>query len=67
MAVRGDRKALADLLERHASAIRRQVASKIPSRHRSILSEDDVMQQIYTDAFASIRTFVPEGENSFQS
>jgi len=54
-AVAGDREALATLLERHGPRIARTLRSSIPTRARSVLSIDDVVQDAYTEAPASWR------------
>ena len=64
-AVAGDQDALAALLEWYAPRVRRSLAGKIDKRWRSLLSEDDVMQETYADAFLSIRTFVPRNTGAF--
>jgi len=56
-AIEGDRDALGRLLEVHASELRRAIDGKIDSKWRSQLSEDDVLQQTYADAFLGIRRF----------
>ncbi|UCE61329.1 MAG: sigma-70 family RNA polymerase sigma factor [Phycisphaerales bacterium] len=61
----GDADALAILLERHGQAVRRTLEGKISARWQSVLSEDDVMQQTYADAFQDIGSFVPQGDGSF--
>lgn len=61
----GDVDALAILLERHGQAVRRTLEGKISARWQSVLSEDDVMQQTYADAFQGIGSFVPQGDGSF--
>jgi len=61
----GDRPALVELLERHGLTVRRQLEGKIDPRWRSLLSEDDVMQETYADVLLGIRGFRPEGEGSF--
>ncbi len=64
-ATQGDHDALVDLLEKHGASIRNGLSRKIPRRWRSLISEDDVMQQTFTDAFLDISQFVPQGEGSF--
>lgn len=64
-AVSGDADALAALLERHAPRMRGIAARGIPSRLRPVLSEDDVLQESFAEAFRSIARFVPRGEGSF--
>lgn len=64
-AVGGEKDALVELLERHGPELRRHLAGKMPERWRSVLSEDDVIQQTYMDAFLCIRRFRPQGDDSF--
>jgi RNA polymerase sigma-70 factor (subfamily 1) len=64
-AILGDQDALTDLLERHGHDVRARVAGGLPQRWQSLLSLDDVMQQAYTDAFLSIKSFRSRGEGSF--
>lgn len=61
----GDRGAMALLLERHAPSLRRGLAGRIPARLRSVLSEDDVMQQTHLDAALGIERFEDRGPGSF--
>lgn len=61
----GDDDALGALLERHAGALRRSVAGRIPRRLRHLLSEEDVLQQTYTDAFLDLARFRPVGDGAF--
>jgi RNA polymerase sigma-70 factor (ECF subfamily) len=61
----GDRDALVALLEQHGPAVRRRIAGRIPRRWRSVLSDDDVMQQTYADAVLGIGRFEPRGEGAF--
>lgn len=61
----GDGDALAILLERYGPSVRSDVAGRIPGRLRSLLSDDDVMQQTYADAFRGISRFVSQGDGSF--
>jgi len=61
----GDPDALALLLERHGPTVRKTLVGKISARWQSVLSEDDVMQQTYADAFQDIGRFVPQGDGSF--
>ncbi len=64
-ATAGNGDALGMLLERHGPVVRRDVSKRIPNRWRSLLSDDDVMQQTYADAFRSVTQFVSQGEGSF--
>jgi RNA polymerase sigma factor (sigma-70 family) len=64
-AVRGDRDALVSLLKRHGPGVRAGLNGSIPHRWRSLLSEDDVMQQTYADATAKIGRMVSDSDSSF--
>lgn len=66
-AVGGDRRVLAQLLERSAPVIRQRLAGKLPRRWQHALSIDDVMQQTFVDAFIDIERFTPNGEGSFSA
>lgn len=66
-AVRGDEQALTELLEKHGPAIRRRLAGAIPKRWQSLLSEDDVLQQTYVDAFLDIGRFVGDDGRAFEA
>ena len=57
---------LAALLDEHRPALRRIIEPKIPRRHQSILSEEDVTQQTYVDAFRNIHRFQPSENDSFK-
>lgn len=63
-AIAGNTDALCNLLKRHAPAVRASLAGQIPAKWRSVLSEDDVLQQTFTDAFLDIANFNPNGEGS---
>lgn len=64
-AVGGDEQALVDLLQVIGPAVRGRLAGRIPRHLQAVLSEDDVMQQTYVDAFLGIGQFGPRGEGSF--
>ncbi len=64
-AVGGDQDALGLLLRRYGSQTRATLGAKIPPRMRSVLSEDDVMQVTYLNAFLHIGEFEPNGCASF--
>lgn len=64
-AVGGDEQALADLLQLVGPALRAHLNSLIPRRLQSLLSDDDVLQQTYVDAFLGIGRFSPQGPDSF--
>jgi RNA polymerase sigma-70 factor, ECF subfamily len=64
-AVAGDEEALVALLERFGPIVRSKLRGRIDARWQSLLSDDDVMQETYVDAFLSIAGFEPRGEGSF--
>ncbi|HOW74044.1 MAG TPA: RNA polymerase sigma factor [Phycisphaerae bacterium] len=64
-AIHGDRGALATLLEQYGPSVRRGLVGEIPPRWRSLLSEDDVMQQTYADAVRDIHKFKSQGVDAF--
>lgn len=57
----GDEEALAELLRQQAPRLRRSLAGRIPVRWQGLLSEEDVLQETYADAFLEIGRFVPTG------
>lgn len=61
----GDEAALADLLEAHGPAVRARLS--IPAKWASLLTEDDVMQQAYLEAFLHIESFQPRGDGAFRA
>ncbi|UCF33523.1 MAG: sigma-70 family RNA polymerase sigma factor [Phycisphaerales bacterium] len=64
-AVSGDVDVLSMLLRKYGPNVRAFLSGRIPPRWQSVLSEDDVMQQTYSDAFTDIGNFDPEGDGSF--
>ncbi len=66
LGIQGDERALTELLEKHGPAIRRRLAGAIPKRWQSLLSEDDVLQQTYVDAFRDIGRFVGDKGRAFE-
>ena len=64
-AVAGNTAALSGLLKRHSASVRRTLAGRIPRRWRSVLSEDDVLQQTFADAARDIRGFLGETDRAF--
>ena len=64
-AASGDADALTALLKKHAPGVRASISGQIPARWQSVLSEDDVMQQTYADAFSDIAHFDPDEDGSF--
>jgi len=61
----GARPALVQLLERHGPAVRRQLEGKVDPRWRSVLSEDDILQETYADALLGMHAFQPDGAEAF--
>jgi RNA polymerase sigma-70 factor (ECF subfamily) len=61
LAVAGDADALVRLLARYGPAVRRTIRNEIPAQWRTLLSEDDVMQESYAEAFLGVRQLSPEG------
>jgi len=61
----GDEEALVALLERYGPVVRAKLQGKVDARWQSVLSDDDVMQETYADAFLSISQFEPQGERAF--
>jgi len=61
----GDADALSALLRKNAPNVRASITGRIPARWQSLISEDDVMQQTFADAFMDIMHFDPEGDGSF--
>ena len=64
-AVNGDNDALSDLLKRHLASVRRAISGRVPHRWRSLLSEEDVVQETFADAFHDIRRFDLKRDGSF--
>jgi RNA polymerase sigma-70 factor (ECF subfamily) len=64
-AVQGDGDALAQLLEQCGPLLRQHLRGKIPPRWQSVLSEDDVMQETYAEAFLEIGNFRPVSDEGF--
>lgn len=63
----GNESALGRLLESHAPAVRQSIAGRIPAHFRPVLSEDDVLQQTFADAFRDINRFEDRGEGAFSA
>ena len=66
-AVKGDRSAIGQLLENYAPEVRRAIEGKIDQRWRSLLSEDDVMQQTFADAFVGLPKLKPDSMRSLKN
>ena len=61
----GDEKALGDLLKLHTAELRRIVAGKLSTKWQSLLSEEDILQETFTDAFLDIHQFKPGSDSVF--
>src|SRR5262245_33215396 len=64
-AVEGDAAALRLLLDRHGPRARQRIQGKIGRRWRAVLSEDDVMQVAYLEAFLHIEQLTARDTTSF--
>ncbi len=60
-----DRDALAQLFERHAQRLLDSIRAELGERIRQRLESQDVLQQVYLDALASIDRFIDQGHDSF--
>ena len=61
----GDEKALGKLLDLHTPELRRAVAGKLSTKWQSLLSEEDILQETFTDAFLDIHQFKPGSDSVF--
>lgn len=66
-AVAGDEDALAELLAEHAGPLRARIEPQVPTRFRSVLEVDDVLQITYLEAFLRIGGFTNNGPAAFHS
>ncbi len=64
-AVAGDRSSLERLLLAHSERLCKRIAGKLPVRLRSVVSEEDVLQQTFIDAFRGIARFEPREGTAF--
>ncbi len=64
-ALAGDSGTLERLLWRHFSQLERHIAPRIPDRFRSQLSVEDVLQDVFVQAFRDIKKFEVRPESSF--
>ncbi len=64
-ATAGDREALGRLLFAHRQRLLRHIGRKLPAALLSVVSDEDVLQQTFVNAFRDIRRFRPQGEGSF--
>lgn len=61
----GDEEALGKLLELHTPELRCVVTRKLSAKWQSLLSEEDVLQQTFIDAFLDIHQFNPGPDSAF--
>ncbi|HPF40629.1 MAG TPA: sigma-70 family RNA polymerase sigma factor [Phycisphaerae bacterium] len=62
---KGDREALATLLNDHAQRLLASVRAELGERARQRLESQDVMQEVYLDVLRNIDSFVDRGADSF--
>ena len=65
LACDGDEEALGKLLNLHTPELKRVVGRKLSSKWQSLLSEEDVLQETFTDAFIDIPQFRPGPGSAF--
>jgi RNA polymerase sigma-70 factor, ECF subfamily len=65
LAIDGDRDSLGRLLEAYAPELRRRLQGKISTRWQALLSDDDILQQTFADAFMGIKRFQSTGTQAF--
>ncbi len=54
-----------ELLVRLAG-VREYVEGKIPSRLHTLISADDILQEVWVAAYGGLSTFVPQGPNAME-
>ncbi len=64
-AVAGEEPALERLLLAHADRLRAHIGRKLPAALRSVVAEDDIIQETFIDAFRRIGLFQPHGDSAF--
>ncbi len=64
-AVGGDNPALERLLLKYSDRLSRRIARKLPGDLRSVVDEDDILQQAFIDAFRRIHDFQPRRRMAF--
>jgi RNA polymerase sigma factor (sigma-70 family) len=64
-AIDGDTDALIELLRLHDASLRQRVRPLIPREFRSVLDEDDILQETYSEALLDIVAF--HAERSFEA
>lgn len=61
-----DREALANALARCVPWLRRDIDRQIPVRFRKLIAVDDVLQDVWIDAFGGLATFIPDGPGAIE-
>lgn len=64
-AVAGDQQSLSVLLFRNQDMLIRQIALQIPIELRTVLSPEDIVQEVMADAFRDIKDFESKGDGAF--
>lgn len=64
-AVDGEQSALERLLLGYYDRLSRRIARKLPASLRGSVTEEDILQEAFIDAFQRIGTFEPRGERAF--
>lgn len=64
-AVRGDQAAQAELMSACAGALRSRLSPSIPSKFRSLIDVDDILQVTFIDVIVNINRFESRGEGAF--
>ena len=65
-AIAGDSAALGGLLFEAYDPLRASIAAKIPRQLAAEVDVDDILQNVFVEAFKHIRAFVPQTETSFE-
>lgn len=50
----------------HADRLHRYVSKRIPSRYQSVISTDDILQDVWLAAFQDIKSFQPDGPRAME-
>lgn len=65
-AVAGEQAALAALLTEAEPDLRRRISPRVPGDMRGVIDADDVLQEVYAEAFRSVARFEDRGPGSFE-
>lgn len=65
-AVAGDVPALSVLLLRQQPTLLRLIERQLPEELRSVLSAEDIVQEVLKQAFEDIQTFTPDGDKALE-